>query len=408
MKAYFLVNARPGKIRELTRQIASIPGVRMANASWGGPDMFVVSDAASAENFNSRTEEYQKRLAELSTAMDGLQRRSDALLADFQDQLKNTLEQSVSRDVTEELEKAAKDLLNRSTQQLQGQADATVAALVEELQASRQGFIEETRKQLANTPHVPLGSLTKAAAEEFRNQLTQSFQEQAEPLAKTATEECRRQLHKMLDEFLAKGVRAFEAEHAESMRLHREALQKQFEDLSKKARPEEYRQGYVPVEHTPQHGAAGPRAGLTVGLCLVVAALTFALSYLSIRPVTRLRVNPPVAFFEQLPEWGDNRRVKEEQLARVYWELAVREVQGKYRFGMNLPEEPPAEFKVEEPSVPGKGSKVDPVARARYWGKLRRVWVQPEAWERSSEWNTDWIQSTLGSTYLKAKHFVTG
>ncbi len=49
MKAYVLVNARPGKVRDLARQIASIPGVKMANACWGVPDIFVVAEVANAD-----------------------------------------------------------------------------------------------------------------------------------------------------------------------------------------------------------------------------------------------------------------------------------------------------------------------------------------------------------------------
>jgi hypothetical protein len=98
----------------------------------------------------------------------------------------------------------------------------------------------------------------------------------------------------------------------------------------------------------------------------------------------------------------------EEQLARAYWERAVRDVQAKYNFGTNLPSEPPAEFGVEEKDLSGSSPKVDPFARARYWGKLRQVWVLPEAWEKSSRWNTDWIRSALQSAHSKAKELVIG
>lgn len=48
MRAYVLVNAEMGKVREVARQIASLPGVRMANACWGVPDIFVVTEVATA------------------------------------------------------------------------------------------------------------------------------------------------------------------------------------------------------------------------------------------------------------------------------------------------------------------------------------------------------------------------
>lgn len=161
--------------------------------------------------FKSRVEEYQKRLVELSSAMEGLRRKSDALLEGFQGQLQNALK-GLEQNVTK-------------------------------------GVADEAKKQLA--------SMTQA-----------SF----EPFTKAATEEFRSHLRKTLDEFLAKSVRAFEAEHAESMRQHREAIQNQFDNLTK-SRLEEHRWGYVAVQHTPKPRATGLRAGLTAGLGLAAVAL---------------------------------------------------------------------------------------------------------------------------------------
>ena len=52
MRAYVLVNTRPGKVRDLARQIVSIPGVKMANACWGVPDIFAVVEVTSADELN--------------------------------------------------------------------------------------------------------------------------------------------------------------------------------------------------------------------------------------------------------------------------------------------------------------------------------------------------------------------
>jgi hypothetical protein len=286
-------------------------------------------------SFKSRVEEYQKRLVELSSAMEGLQRKSDALLEGFQGQLQNALkglEQNVSK-----------------------------------------GVADEAKKQLA--------SMTQA-----------SF----EPFTKAATEEFRSHLRKTLDESLAKSVRAFEAEHAESMRQHREAIQNQFDNLTK-SRLEEHRWGNVAVQHTPKPRATGLRAGLTAGLGLAAVALILVPISLSRHPVVRLRVEPPAGFVDERPDWNAKRRAREEQLARAYWERAVQDLQTKYAFGTNLPEEPPAEFKVEEKGLPGKNVKVDPGARARYWEKIRQVWARPEMWDKSSDWNTEWTRGGLGS-----------
>ena len=49
MKAYILINVKPGKLREVVRQIASFSGVKAADACWGVPDLFVVVEVANAD-----------------------------------------------------------------------------------------------------------------------------------------------------------------------------------------------------------------------------------------------------------------------------------------------------------------------------------------------------------------------
>ena len=40
MRAYVVVTVGPGKAREVAQKIARLPGVKMANARWGDPDVF--------------------------------------------------------------------------------------------------------------------------------------------------------------------------------------------------------------------------------------------------------------------------------------------------------------------------------------------------------------------------------
>ncbi len=49
MRAYVLVNAKMGKVRDVAQKIASLPGVKMANACWGVPDIFVVVEVANVD-----------------------------------------------------------------------------------------------------------------------------------------------------------------------------------------------------------------------------------------------------------------------------------------------------------------------------------------------------------------------
>jgi DNA-binding Lrp family transcriptional regulator len=40
MRAYVLVNVRPGKVRDVVAALALLKGVRRADACWGLPDIF--------------------------------------------------------------------------------------------------------------------------------------------------------------------------------------------------------------------------------------------------------------------------------------------------------------------------------------------------------------------------------
>ena len=119
-----------------------------------------------------------------SLALD-CEKRQAGLAAAIEDA--STALQSVQRRVLNELkdeaEMTVKDLLSRSTKQVQEQADAVVAASGEKLSASSQGFIDETEKHLSSVAETSLECLTTAA-----------------------TEQTRKQLNQMLEEFLAKGT----------------------------------------------------------------------------------------------------------------------------------------------------------------------------------------------------------
>lgn len=53
MRAYVLVTAGPSKARDIARKISALPGVKMANACWGDPDVYVVVEVANSEDLNS-------------------------------------------------------------------------------------------------------------------------------------------------------------------------------------------------------------------------------------------------------------------------------------------------------------------------------------------------------------------
>jgi hypothetical protein len=137
----------------------------------------------------------------------------------------------------------------------------------------------------------------------------------------------------------------------------------------------------------------GRVSGTVVALLIVLGA--FAM--LSYRPVTRLRPDPPASVLEMRKDWDVKRHAGEERAARAYWQQALQVIQIKYEYGTPLPAEPPAEFNLEKKDFPSGSPEASAAARARYWERLRVVWVSPGAWEKSHEWSTAWVGESLVS-----------
>ena len=52
MRAYIVIGTEPGKSRNVARQIASLPGVKMADACWGSRDVFAVVEVRNSQELN--------------------------------------------------------------------------------------------------------------------------------------------------------------------------------------------------------------------------------------------------------------------------------------------------------------------------------------------------------------------
>jgi DNA-binding Lrp family transcriptional regulator len=52
MRAYVLINAKPGKVRDIVTAVARLEGVRHADAGWGMPDIFVEAQAADEKGLS--------------------------------------------------------------------------------------------------------------------------------------------------------------------------------------------------------------------------------------------------------------------------------------------------------------------------------------------------------------------
>ncbi len=52
MRAYILINVRPGKVREVVNAVTQMDGVRHADACWGLPDVFIYVETSDDRKLN--------------------------------------------------------------------------------------------------------------------------------------------------------------------------------------------------------------------------------------------------------------------------------------------------------------------------------------------------------------------
>lgn len=62
MRAYIVVAAEPGKSLDVARQMASLPGVKMADACWGSRDVFAVVEVRESQELNKLVMDQIQRL----------------------------------------------------------------------------------------------------------------------------------------------------------------------------------------------------------------------------------------------------------------------------------------------------------------------------------------------------------
>ena len=137
----------------------------------------------------------------------------------------------------------------------------------------------------------------------------------------------------------------------------------------------------------------------TVDRFLIVALPIAIFVYLSIGAAFQLKVEPPPEFLRGEPDWGPKRKAAEEQMARAYWKCSIDVIGSRYGFGQDLPFAAPAEFKIDEPRLAALSPKAAEDASARYWQKLRQVWILPYVWEKHYQWSTSWIGKSLPAVH---------
>jgi len=132
-------------------------------------------------------------------------------------------------------------------------------------------------------------------------------------------------------------------------------------------------------------------AGLWKWLLVIGFALFFI--YRSTLPVVRLQSEPPPEFIDRNPGRSRQHAQPEKRIARAYWESAVQSIQWKYAADKSLPADPPPEFRINARLAElSDGINVD---RDFYWRRLRDIWQQPETWQISYGWNTEWLDRSL-------------
>jgi hypothetical protein len=408
------------------------------------------ADTAVAALNEKLSAEKQGFVVETEKQFEELRASRHALIEDTQKQLaavaRSSLDYLTKAAVEEartELDTSKQGVISESQKELASMGRASTEALAKELTqdliakiraevtASRQGFIETTQDQLAKMTMAFLQevqSLSKASIEQADAHLTasrkQSIDEASKQVAgmtqaslesavKNSVERGRQELSRMVDEFLVNGISQIEAEMKGLVNRHIEALRTQVANMQTADVS-----GLTPVHRAPSQGhkleftlpesaskrrigvsdvLAGLTWGLRLGLALGVVVLLMLAIYLSSSPVVRLRVKPPDAFFNESTGLTAKQNAKEDQLARAYWDIAVQDISTKYGFGSTLPTDPPDNFQVAEKGPPGAASKVDAATRTRYWEKLREVWPRSDSWERTSDWNLDWIRNAWDS-----------
>jgi len=115
----------------------------------------------------------------------------------------------------------------------------------------------------------------------------------------------------------------------------------------------------------------------------VLLALAGVFLFESIQPVMRLRPDPPYSVVGARLNNDESHYELQLRMARACWAYAIESVQNLYPYGGSLPQDPPA-------ATHSRTQKASALSKL-CWPRLRNAWTQPESWERSYEWSTDWI-----------------
>jgi hypothetical protein len=137
-------------------------------------------------------------------------------------------------------------------------------------------------------------------------------------------------------------------------------------------------------------------------LLLLVLVIGFV-TYFSVYPTYRLRVDMPAEFLDAPASLSPEKRAAEEKVARAYWYCVVTVIQRTYNFGQPLPLSPPAEFKTAG-NLPATAQ--DPGTRFRYWHRLQSIWYLGSIWNKQRIQDFRWVTGPTQSGWLWVRHYM--
>ena len=260
-----------------------------------------------------------------------------------------------------------------------------VASATAGLATQQEKWEEESPRQAAGIFEANLERLNQAVASAM-----------ADLAAKQEkwVEESQRQLSSIvqakvesLSQFAVSVTASLQAEHKQ-LKNEYETSRREFEHLVSRRPPAA---PFLPARQESRRKPLRlvPRLALGTGIFLAVSVPVLAV-YLWPTPVMQLPAQPPAEFIDDSANWGPARRVREQEVARAYWQLAVADLQGKYPFGSDLPTDPPSEFDAGNKYQQAADAKAASETRDYYWQKLRKIWLRRDFWEESSEWDAQW------------------
>jgi len=323
-----------------------------------------------ADSLHSRIAENERCLAEqLNAAMETFGRNREAILTSARNQTQRELallSHEAAQAAQTEMHAYVDGSLKTGVRPFQAQAEPEHTASLRAA-ASRAEFMEQMKKELSELTQGAMGSLT----EEIR----------------TILNEQSRELHQRLAAIEEQSSRALAATQGQWLAKQSETISEPPDGPGAGASGQMLAKSSFSVP-------ARARSVLRRSRVHVAVAASVALISFSLRPVRRLKTTPPDEFLDEsyrVTEGGPH--AEQQKLAQAYWECALQQIQPRYSSTADLPESPPPEFQVDvtQPAPDGPNQASD--TRLSYWRRLRAAWSSPSAWDRSYEWNADWLRS---------------